>query len=132
MGTNFCMQKKPCCECGLTPPEVHLGKRSAGWQYHARGYRAGDLDEVLPNATVHSLVDLFDMIGRLINKGWHIEDEYGTEYSVDYFKTAVELTKTWNGSAAKSPYWDGKARGYDMSDDAIDDEGWSVCYREFS
>ena len=33
MGTNYYIKKDTCQECGHTPPSIHLGKSSQGWQF---------------------------------------------------------------------------------------------------
>ncbi len=42
MGTNYFLTDKPCKKCGHKKNEVHIGKSSAGWQFHFMGYRDDD------------------------------------------------------------------------------------------
>lgn len=38
MGCNYYLVSKPCITCGSVSERKHIGKSSAGWQFHFRGY----------------------------------------------------------------------------------------------
>jgi hypothetical protein len=127
MGTNFYLGKKPCDKCGLTPDKIHLGKRSGGWRFLVRGYRNNELGN-----PISSYREMLSMVDSMRESGWTVFDEYGKEYPGHDFEAEVEGTRTWRSKPTGCHYTALKKEGYDMSNDALDNEGWSVIFREFS
>jgi hypothetical protein len=128
MGTNFYLAKRPCKECGLEPEEIHLGKRSGGWRFLVQGHI---WNEAL-GSEIRSCKEMIAVARAMCEKGWLIRDEYGEEYAVQEFKEVLEQTKTWRGEPAKCHYTECKKSGYVTNDDKLDEEDWTVIFREFS
>lgn len=89
MGTNFYHRRRKGflglfgCE-----EEQHIGKRSGGWQFSFRGYV--ERRDIGMSKTV--VIGSWQDWKRVLKKG-KIFDEYGKEYSYDYFVVMVEQTK---------------------------------------
>jgi hypothetical protein len=49
VGTNFEWRDVPCGHCGRSDPEIHVGKRSAGWSFGFQGYPHQLVDEAHPD-----------------------------------------------------------------------------------
>lgn len=64
---------------------VHLGKASAGWQFHFRAYLAGTSR---PPAVAWDVVDFPSWL-RLLDLG-DIRDEYGTAHTSEEMVAVVE------------------------------------------
>ena len=131
MSTNFYLRAKPCDKCALSPPDIHLGKRSAGWRFLVQGYR-GEMPGYMP-AGVTSWADLQALCLEMINNGWRIVDDYDRELTFGEFKTEVDATQLWRGLPSKNHCEYMAANHPDaMEDEAVDAEGWPVSFREFS
>lgn len=88
MGTNYYLKNKPCEKCGHSKNELHIGKSSAGWQFHFRGYRD------------QSIVSIEDWQREFENPMKEIRDEYGeivtTEHFLQMVENKKELMNHWN------------------------------------
>jgi hypothetical protein len=107
MGTNFYMVKgawvpetdyshplSPLIREGTgRPAQIHIGKSSGGWCFALRVY---------PDNGVHTLTDWRHFAARLVGEGWRVEDEYGTEHTLDDLWRVVER-EGWKELACKSP-----------------------------
>jgi len=71
MGTNYYIVCN-CCNTALK----HIGKQSAGWDF-------------LSNISKNDLIDYI----KNMDKQWHIQDEYGKDYTLEQFLKKV--TDKW-------------------------------------
>lgn len=83
MGTNYYWIKDACSHCNRGSSSVHIGKSSAGWTFHFKGYRSDDWNG---GPEIASWKDW-----RVILEGQRIEDEYG------HVVTLPELEELING-----------------------------------
>lgn len=83
VSTNFYLRRKKSILCF---PEFHIGKRSCGWKpLMQSNQNAEDTFEFeTQRPIVQSVGDIEDVVGT---GEWEIVDEYGTEYSVDDFRS---------------------------------------------
>ena len=95
MGTNYYMVKgdhppeghydhplNPLLKYGTgRPPMIHIGKSSGGWCFSLHVY---------PDFGVHTLADWKHFAARLVGEGWRVDDEYGTEHTLDDLWRVVE------------------------------------------
>lgn len=81
MGTNYYLQSKPCPTCGHSETKKHIGKSSAGWSFHFRGYR----DE--------GIVSCDDWDAYLRGNNKIIVNEYEEEVSIGEFMQLVHDKK---------------------------------------
>lgn len=75
MGTNYYWNRNCCEACGRLD-RVHIGKSSAGWEFHFRGYKKSDLSN--PDDPKALVVESFADWRRLL-QGQKIKDEYGDD-----------------------------------------------------
>lgn len=108
MGTNFYMVKgehppeghfdhplNPLLKHGTgRPPMIHIGKSSGGWCFALRVY---------PDHGVYTLADWRAFASRLVGEGWRVEDEYGTEHTLDNLWRVVER-EGWEELNIKYPF----------------------------
>lgn len=131
MGTNYYVEFRPCEHCGLRKKSIHIGKSSAGWKFHFRGYRQlGGLDDVYTNHPDDKVI--------LSWKGWQqylsqleaenesdIKDEYGE------VKTLRELESFIEAKQASGDL-DGEWLRHMQKDyDWVDTDGYQFTDREF-
>ena len=82
MGTNYYLKFKPCPHCGLTKPEMHIGKSSGGWHFALH---------VEPEQGIKDLDDwrkLFSAPAAVIR------DEYGKLVAIDEM-IAIITDRKW-------------------------------------
>ena len=95
-------------------PRIHIGKRSAGWQFIFNGIVIKSRDEwehIISEATV---------------LGWEIRDQYGIIFHRDKFW--VEIVDVTKGKQTCMPEgFSGSEPNY-----IIDKKGWELNRREFS
>lgn len=122
MSTNFYLPQtcpNPCAHCSVE--DLHIGKRSVGWQFGFRAY---------PDIRSRK-----DWEARVAEVGT-VTDEYGQEYTPERFWAEVDATREpWgpNGVTPKSHYG---MRGQDNiplndPDNFLDDQGWDFTDHEF-
>jgi hypothetical protein len=120
MGTNYYHRTDICESCNRFD-ERHIGKSSGGWQFSFQGY-----DDIQPN------ILSFEDWKRELQEG-KIFTEYGEEISFENFVELVESKhKPFNKNHYDYCVAEHKARGYDMSRDWKDGEGYSFTFSEFS
>lgn len=77
MGTNYYVEKTPCCQyCGHQRPAKHIGLSSAGWRFVFRAY---------PDEGLTSAKAWFEYL-----EGKRIVDEYGYERTPPWLKAQIE------------------------------------------
>lgn len=83
VGTNFYLRRtKPV----LCFPEFHIGKRSCGWKPLMQSNE--NSEDSFEFETQRPIVQSINDIKDAVDSGeWEIVDEYGTEYSMDDFKS---------------------------------------------
>ena len=126
MGTNYYHRKNICEYCDRFD-EKHIGKSSAGWKFNFQGYK----DE--SDSLILSFADLKKELqtGKIFN-------EYDKVISFDDFVKMVENKQTgkFNNKPNKNHYdycqKEASNRGYDMSNDWKDKEGYFFSFSEFS
>lgn len=85
MGTNYYWRYDEC-HCCERYEEKHIGKRSGGWEFNFRGYRADSSD---PDNASENIVSWADWKARLTRSGG-IVDEYGHRIPLAEFIELVE------------------------------------------
>lgn len=121
MGTNY-YQRINICDCCSRFDEIHIGKSSAGWQFHFQGYI--DRDSFPKIAS-------FEDWKRELQVG-KIVDEYGREYTLPEFIEIVEAKQKVLTNINHYEYCQ-SAEGYTRNNrDWIDKEGYSFTKSEFS
>ena len=129
MGTNYYIQREYSGPEGEAIQEkIHIGKNSGGWQFIFRAYKFRN---------IFSKADWEKYLTRLLpdpdNKdNWCnvvIVDEYGDFFSRNEFWGRINLDKKF-----KNHYDEGIKEGWlrKGEDDFKDEDGWSMCLREFS
>lgn len=122
MSTNFHLPQtcpNPCEHCAVE--DLHVGKRSVGWQFNFRAH---------PGIRSRK-----DWEARVAEVGV-VTDEYGHKYSPKQFWAEVDATRRPrpDGSAPLTHYG---MRGQqniprDNPNDFLDDQGWDFTSNEFS
>lgn len=128
MGTNFYWHDSPCAGCGRYD-EVHVGKRSMGWSFGFRGYRAAE-DSVLARP-VQARADWRQVF---VERRGVLLDEYGAEYPEPLVwlgeieaPSAEQVRKEGGWLSEQTPSWYRRPEH-----DWRDAEGFRFCDMEFS
>ena len=124
MGTNY-YQRTDICKCCNRYKERHIGKSSCGWQFSFQGYMGYE-----DNPKIQSFKDWIREIKADIHS--KIFDEYGRELSLDEFIKLVEDKKAESHNHYDYCKKEASNRGYDISNDWKDDEGYSFSSHDFS
>lgn len=83
VSTNFYLRRKKPILCF---PEFHIGKRSCGWRPLMQSNQ--NAEDTFEFETQRPIVQSMSDIEDTVNTGeWEIVDEYGTEYSIDDFRS---------------------------------------------
>ena len=116
MSTNYYIDVNKCDCCGRFE-EVHIGKKSAGWEFMFQSYN-----------TLRSW-----QAWKQFLTSQKIYDEYEREVEYDDFVRKVEtsLKGTFNGRMNKNHYDEGKGK-WNQLDEWKDKEGYSFTSNEFS
>ena len=103
-----------------TPERLHLGKSSGGWQFSFQGFKTSyDTEALLDGKTVTS----FDDWMEILDSGkFDIVDEYGGFVTIEDFKSLVESKRNGRNHAEM----------FSAHDNAVDPEGYSFSFNEFS
>lgn len=122
MSTNFYLPQTCPCPCEhCTVEDLHIGKRSIGWQFSFRAYP--------------SLLSRHDW-EALVAKVGTVMDEYGREFSPVQFWAEVDATREprSDGSAPLSHFGMRGRQNIPANDPALflDDQGWDFSEHEFS
>lgn len=89
MGTNFYVTLPACenaCDHCAQETEVHLGKSSAGWMFHFRGYRNPPAGSGIPVVNDYQSWRALAMMGQ-------IADEYGRPWTLPELEHKIEQKK---------------------------------------
>lgn len=121
MSTNFYLPQtcpNPCDHCSVE--DLHIGKRSVGWQF---GFRA--------HADIRSRRDWETRVAEVGT----VTDEYGQEYTPEQFWDEVDATRDPrpDGSAPLTHYGMRGRQNIPMDDpkNFLDDQGWDFTEHEF-
>lgn len=113
MSTNYYLRAPECAGCAAPIlPDLHLGKRSAGWAFLHAGNRGGNLE--CPR--VEDRADWRQMIADYLALGWVIVDEAGAAQDEAAF-------------AAMTAGWAGKTQGGEGM--WVDEDGFWFCELAF-
>lgn len=122
MSTNFYLPQtcsNPCTHCSVE--SLHIGKRSAGWQFHFRAH-----------SDVRSRKDWEALVAEVGT----VTDEYGQEYTPERFWAEVDETrKPWgpDGIAPRTRHGMRGQQGIPLEDSRAfrDTQGWDFTEQEF-
>lgn len=121
MSTNFYLPQtcpNPCKHCSVE--DLHVGKRSVGWEFGFRAY---------PDIRSRK-----DWEARVAEVGT-VTDEYGQEYTPEQFWAEVDATRAPRPDGSAPLTRDGMRgkQGIPMEDPNrfMDEQGWDFTTREF-
>jgi len=121
MGTNYYLKQTgrkrecTCCHRPFEKIELHIGKRSAGWEFSFQGYKG-----------IRSKKDWVERINTA-DASYVIEDEYGRRFTPEEFLKLVEDTRY---PGQHKQYVAALKEGM-THDSWQDDEGWSFTSADF-
>lgn len=122
MSTNYYLPQtcpNPCDHCSVE--DLHIGKRSAGWQFHFRAHEG-----------IRSRQAWEDRVAQV----GVVTDEYGSEYTPEQFWDEVAATLEPWGPDNLPPRTRHGMRGQqgiraDDPGEFLDDQGWDFSEHEF-
>lgn len=126
MSTNFYLPQtcpNPCEHCSVE--NLHIGKRSVGWQFNFRAYTTDQ------HGFQREIRSRRDWEGRIDEVGT-VTDEYGHEYTPEQFWAEVDESRKprRDGTPYLSHY---EEFGRDRDSDCyLDEQGWDFTAHEFS
>lgn len=98
MGTNFYHIYNSCDHCGRSDKR-HIGKSSAGWEFHFHGYQPNPRDS--DPTRIESYQDWL----RVVETDGKIIDEYGRTIPLEEFKRWVEARKEGRATLPELVHW---------------------------
>lgn len=125
MGTNYYAAIDVCPHCKRASRELHIGKRSGGWEFHFQAYNT---DEYLEGTAPVPLLTWAHYRAFLAMPDVQVRDEYGETLTLAEFVEIVEETK-----GQKSHYAYCQEHYPEHAKTLwVDDEGYCFGYGEFS
>ena len=132
MGTNYYMRYNVCGCCDRYD-EMHIGKKSYGWQFSFQGYKPDYIYSPEGYLGITDPSEIYVSSWKewqeyLTKEGHYIFNEYDTEISFKEFKAMVENSK--KDPKNKNHTTECSNNYYDES--FYDKEGYSFNYTDFS
>jgi hypothetical protein len=115
MGTNYYWHESPCETCGRSE-SLHIGKKSAGWNFLFQGYNKNDLK-------IESWTDWQAFLKSDKGSKGSILNEYGVVVTTDWL---IDMINQWNRSTNRN-----HLKEYPSETDKLDDQDNSFLFGKF-
>lgn len=125
MGTNYYLHRNVCVTCGRGEDRLHIGKRSAGWQFLFHGLRPGYHEPPLTTR-----LEWEEFLRAEVAGNGEIRDECHEPCGLGEFLAIVQATHDEPGNHAT--YCQQQHPEHAARDCWLDLEGWPFCASEFS